>query len=111
MKHLVTNCPNCGAVLVDGYCNYCDTKVRLANELDFQIDRFRNGGHTEIMLHIKHDDGTIVLYPFLCTGMSFEHSFVSFYERPTIDINLSGYLMEPTEYMTKEVIKKHVNIK
>lgn len=106
MKPLVTNCPNCGAVLIDGYCNYCNTKVRFANELDFEADRFRTG-HTEIMFHIKHDDGTIVIYPFISTGMSFDYSFVSFDERPNIDIHFYGYLEQPTEYEHKEVIERY----
>lgn len=104
MKHLLTNCPNCGAVLVDGYCNYCDTKVRFANEIDINSDSFRRGP-MDIMFHIKQGD-TIILYPFHCESMSIDHSFVSSsWELPTLDIHLSGYLTKPTEYDIKEAME------
>jgi hypothetical protein len=38
MKTLITNCPNCGAELnEDGFCSYCETKIRYANELELSM--------------------------------------------------------------------------
>ena len=58
MRKMLTNCPNCGAVLrSDGYCEYCKTKVRYANEVELSWI-----GHKikpiEILLKFEEDDGT-----------------------------------------------------
>ena len=43
MKTIATNCPNCGAPLTsDGYCSYCNTKVRYANEVE--VETFLHNG-------------------------------------------------------------------
>jgi uncharacterized Zn finger protein (UPF0148 family) len=57
MRVLITNCPNCGAPLKDGKCLYCDTHVRLANEVDVDF----NGKPVELMLRIKNGDSIILL--------------------------------------------------
>lgn len=57
MRALITNCPNCGAPLKDGWCEYCNTHVRMANELDVDF----NGKPTEVMLHIKNGDSIIAM--------------------------------------------------
>jgi hypothetical protein len=37
-KALQTNCPNCGGELTsDGFCTYCNTKVRYANILEVDL--------------------------------------------------------------------------
>lgn len=55
-KYLPTNCPNCGAVLENGKCNYCGTKVVLANTVDVpenemcdMILQFKKGNTTNIL--------------------------------------------------------------
>lgn len=67
---LLTNCPNCGAPLSsDGYCSYCNTKVRYANELEYNL--FSRHGiikdvlPTEIMFKFIDEDGTMVIIPFV----------------------------------------------
>ena len=62
MTQLIHNCPNCGAPLeADGYCKYCKTKIRYANELD--IESFGKFGLSavEILLKIKDGDSIILL--------------------------------------------------
>lgn len=68
MIKLLTNCPNCGSPLsADGYCSYCDTKVRYANEIEANLMTY---GHIlsmlplEILFKFKAEDGTLVLLPF-----------------------------------------------
>lgn len=70
MKKLPTNCPNCGAPLdSDGYCSYCNTKIRYANEVEYRT--FLYNGHirdilpTEILFKFKADDGTMLILPFI----------------------------------------------
>ena len=61
MIKLLHNCPNCGAPLqADGYCNYCKTKVRYANEFEVgQIDKLYQKP-MEILLKVKQGDQTII---------------------------------------------------
>ena len=69
MKELLTNCPNCGAPLSsDGYCEYCGTKARYANEVEYNM-LFSHGAineilPTEILFKMKAADGTLVVIPF-----------------------------------------------
>lgn len=69
MKQLLTNCPNCGAPLSsDGYCEYCGTKARYANEVEYNM-LFSHGAineilPTEILFKMKAADGTLVVIPF-----------------------------------------------
>lgn len=61
MRKLLTNCPNCGAPLrSDGYCEYCKTKIRYANEVE--LSRI---GHNikpiEILLKFQENDGTVFM--------------------------------------------------
>lgn len=74
---LLTNCPNCGAPLSsDGYCSYCNTKVRYANELEYNL--FSRHGNikdvlpTEIMFKFIDEDGTMVIIPFIGRPESIE---------------------------------------
>ena len=82
MKKLPTNCPNCGAPLsIDGYCSYCNTKVRYSNELEFQS--FLHGGitdimPTEILFKFKADDGTLIIIPFIGRPQSIEVDYDSY---------------------------------
>lgn len=63
---LITNCPNCGGELTEeGFCNYCNTKVRLANKVEVDISSFLNS-KVEIELKVKQGDKTVII-PF--TGM------------------------------------------
>ena len=58
---LLHNCPNCGAPLRhDGYCEYCKTKIRYANELEIQ----RLAYHVkpiEMLLKVVKEDHTILI--------------------------------------------------
>lgn len=65
MKKLLTNCPNCGAPLRhDGYCEYCDTKVRYANEVELRnLDSIFGPEPVEILFKVVRDDHTILI-PF-----------------------------------------------
>lgn len=64
MKNMLTNCPNCGAALrSDGYCEYCKTKIRYANELEIESGLF-DRCEVEILLKHHNGDGTVVVAPF-----------------------------------------------
>ena len=61
MRRLMSNCPNCGGVLDEsGYCPYCETKVRFANEIDITSGLF-GSENVELMIHINQGDETILL--------------------------------------------------
>lgn len=65
MNQLMHNCPNCGAELThNGYCEYCNTKIRYANSLEIQSYFFRNEP-VEILLKKMNPDGTMVVMPFI----------------------------------------------
>lgn len=57
MRMLLTNCPNCAAPLKDGKCTYCGTHVRMANEVDVDL----NGKPVELMLRVKSGDSVILM--------------------------------------------------
>jgi len=62
---LLTNCPNCGGELTgDGFCAYCKTKVRYANEIILEDEDWFTGNDVEIMIKRKIDD-TVYLVPFV----------------------------------------------
>lgn len=62
---MLTNCPNCGAPLTkDGWCDYCKTKVRLANLIDIDQESMHYRP-VEMLLRFKNPDGTLVLMPFM----------------------------------------------
>lgn len=60
MRQLKTNCPNCGAPLKKGQCEYCGTKVQAANELDILCNGF-SMENIELTLNIKQDENIYVL--------------------------------------------------
>lgn len=61
MIKLLHNCPNCGAPLeADGYCVYCKTKIRYANELEVEQINSYFQKPMEILLKIKQGDQTII---------------------------------------------------
>lgn len=60
MRQLKTNCPNCGAPLKNGLCEYCGTKVQAANELDILYNGF-SMENIELTLNIKQDKNIYVL--------------------------------------------------
>lgn len=63
MIPLLTNCPNCGAPLnPDGYCEYCGTKIRYANELELQnLDDIFGPNEMEILLKIVKKDAVVLV--------------------------------------------------
>lgn len=63
MRMLVTNCPNCGGVLNEGKCPYCDTQVRFANELDIKANDISRS-RVQISLNVKRGNETII-FPFV----------------------------------------------
>lgn len=111
MKKLITNCPNCGAPLQDGYCSYCNTKVRYANELEFNT-LFDHGGifnvePVEMELKFKSRDGTVFIVPLFgkpenfdinynCTDAVDMHGTViqKFYSSPTIKFEMVGTIIQ-----------------
>lgn len=80
MATLLTICPNCGAPLRgDGYCEYCDTQVRYANEVEFQnLDDIFMSNEVQIMFKVKKNGATLLI-PF----RGFIESITTFYERET----------------------------
>ena len=90
MRALITNCPNCGAPLKDGKCLYCDTHVRLANEID--IDRFSDKP-TEIMLNIKNGD-EVILLPLVGRIDSINMTLSMSDMYPEVTLTFSGFVKE-----------------
>ena len=62
-RQLKTNCPNCGGVLENGKCSYCNTKVQAANELYILYDGM-SMSDIELTLNIKQD-GIIFKLPLV----------------------------------------------
>lgn len=59
MRKLITNCPNCAGVLIEGKCPYCGTHVRYANELDIEGGIWSKP--IELQVNIKQGDTTLIL--------------------------------------------------
>ena len=80
MKPLLINCPNCGAPLRgDGYCEYCDTQIRYANEVELlNLDDIFMPNEVQIMFKVKKKDATLLI-PF----RGFVESIATSYERET----------------------------
>ncbi len=93
MKKLVHNCPNCGAPLdANGYCAYCKTKIRYANELEFQTFNCNAyPGLTEMLLKIKNGDETI-LYPFKGYLENISLNSLSYDSYPEISVSFRGFI-------------------
>ena len=90
-RRLLTNCPNCaGELHSDGYCPYCKTKVRYANELDIQAGGLCYGDFVEIAINVKQGDKTIV-YPFVGRIRSLEISHV-IDSWPSVELIFDGTL-------------------
>ena len=112
---MLTNCPNCGAPLTeDGWCDYCKTKVRLANlmEIDQESMKYRP---VEILLRFKNPDGTLVLMPFRGYFASVEVTYdTSRYSdssglccsyrssEPDIHLELDGHMCDLPKWEIKE---------
>ena len=112
---MLTNCPNCGAVLTkDGWCDYCKTKVRLANLMDIDQESMKYRP-VEILLRFKNPDGTLVLMPFQGCLSSVEVKYYntdfgnpygvrSYYRNSTPDIHLEldGHMCDLPKWELKE---------
>ena len=111
---MLTNCPNCGAVLTkDGWCDYCKTKVRLANLMDIDQESMHYRP-VEILLRFKNPDGTLVLMPFeghvANVEVTFETLHISdafgsnYYRSPIPDIHLEldGRMCDLPKWELKE---------
>lgn len=61
---LMHNCPNCGGTLTDdGFCEFCKTKIRYANEITLCESDYFTGNEVEILIKRKIGDSTYVV-PF-----------------------------------------------
>lgn len=100
MKSLITNCPNCGAPLRwDGYCEYCDTQVRYANEVELlNLDDIFIPNEVQIMFKVKKK-GTTLLIPF----RGFVESIATSYERET-------FYADNTPVLTAAVPHIHIEL-
>lgn len=90
-RRLLTNCPNCaGELHSDGYCPYCKTKVRYANELDIQGGGICSGDLVEIAINVKQGNKTII-YPFVgrISSMTIKHEIYSW---PSVELIFDGAL-------------------
>lgn len=56
---MITNCPNCGAVLNNGKCAYCGTNVKLGNTIDVL-----ENGTCELTLQIRKGNN-IYVFPLV----------------------------------------------
>lgn len=56
IEYIKTNCPNCGGILKDGLCEYCGTKVDIANKVEVF-----GGKMCEVNLVLKMGNETQVL--------------------------------------------------
>ena len=117
---MLTNCPNCGATLTkDGWCDYCKTKVRLANLMEVS-QGYYNQKPVEILLKINNLDGTVVYMPFI--GMlseievKYNHDAVYFdnelymvSNNPDIQLTLNGHLCDLPKYEKEDLRRKHAD--
>lgn len=90
MRMLLTNCPNCaGELEKGGYCRYCNTHVRMANELD--VD-FSNFGKMELMINVKQGNETVLIPCIGCiTNVVKSYSYM---ELPEIEFTFQGYISD-----------------
>lgn len=92
MKIIKTNCINCGAPLrSDGYCEYCHSKIRYANEIEFE-DALTFGNDIEILLKFNNKDETVLLP--LKGRMALETISINPSERTEVNLSFSGYIEE-----------------
>lgn len=119
-KQMSTNCPNCGGELTsEGYCYYCNTKVRYANELIVDLqDSIISCSEVEIMITVKRNND-IILIPFKGYIESFQEEFdtVSCFPignnsfqlnrsaHPRLSITFSGYAQKVSETVINETIE------
>lgn len=104
ISKLVTNCPNCGGELTsDGYCQYCDTKVRLANAMEIETGQFVSKP-VEIEIRVKRGDETIIIpfegylqsidIQYETTDIYFDNKkYAYMLNRPSVDLTFSGHLL------------------
>lgn len=92
MKIMKTNCINCGAPLSsDGYCKYCNTKIRYTNEIELD-NTLTFGKDTEILLKINCKDETMLL-PL--RGQIILETMISTEDECTeVNLTFSGYIAE-----------------
>lgn len=86
-KFLPTNCPNCGAVLLNGKCEYCGTRVMFPNTVD--VVQY---GNCEMTLNIQNGD-TVYVLP-LRGIISDIILFCGYDSTQEIEFNFSGILKE-----------------
>ena len=113
---MLTNCPNCGAPLTkDGWCDYCKTKVRLANLMEVS-QGYYNQKPVEILLKINNLDGTITYMPFIgmLTEIDVQHRCEPVYfdniphyisNEPDIQLTLNGHLCKLPEAERSDIVK------
>ena len=111
---MLTNCPNCGAPLMkDGWCDYCKTKVRLANLMEIDTD-VMHYDPVEILLKFKRSDGTTYFIPFrgMLTDMNMCYNSNTIYfggraaivgNDPEITLTMTGHLCNLPEAEKKEM--------
>lgn len=112
---MLTNCPNCGATLTkDGWCDYCKTKVRLANLMDIDQESMKYLP-VEILLRFKNPDGALVLMPFQghlsevdvhfdTLELGNPYDIPSYYRSPipNIHLELDGHMCDLPKWELKE---------
>jgi hypothetical protein len=106
---MLTNCPNCGATLTkDGWCNYCKTKVRLANLMDIDRETMQYR-LVEILLRFKNPDGTLILMPFEGYLSEVDLNFPTIdiesrygFSEPEIRLELDGHICDLPKWELKE---------
>lgn len=116
-KRMTTNCPNCGGELTsDGYCNYCNTKVRYANEMIVDLENSLVDKDVEIMISVKNGN-KVTLIPFKGVVEEFTQHYDTWNlyadgrsypfrnNNPRISIRFSGYAQEVSETVVNETVK------
>lgn len=103
ISKLVTNCPNCGGELTsDGYCQYCSTKVRLANAMEIETGQFVSKP-VEIEIRVKRgDETTIIPFEGYLQSINMQYDTDIYFDnkrcgciqnRPSVDLAFSGHLL------------------
>lgn len=88
-KVLQTNCPNCGGELTsDGFCTYCNTKVRYANILEVNLGDYLMEP-VEIEIKVKRGN-ELQIIPFKGHLVSYTANYESFCNEIGLDLNFSG---------------------
>lgn len=90
---MMTNCPNCGAVLDKaGNCGYCKTRVVPTLDI-FNSNAFGYGSITELNINVMHPEGKFFTIPLEGHIESVEVT-LNTYEENEVEFTFRGRIRE-----------------